>query len=101
MRELRGAGYDLSELERLLDGTTDAPEKATALAEVLARFEARRAGFYGPDDALAAADPDRLDGLGLLVWGLLEMPPALERLVLRDRRADASRCLRSGVVRRR
>ena len=57
VRELRGAGYDLSKLKPLLDGNTDAPEKATALAEVLARFEARRAGFYGPDDALAVADP--------------------------------------------
>jgi hypothetical protein len=83
VRELRGAGYDLSQLSSLLDGTTDAPEKAEALAEVLANFEARRLGFYGPDDALAVADPDRLDGLGLSVWGLLEMPPALQRLLLR------------------
>ena len=44
-------------------------------------FERRRSGFYGPDDALAAADPARLDGLGLLVWGMLDVPPALERLL--------------------
>ena len=43
-------------------------------------FERRRASFYGPDDALLAADPNRLDGLGLLVWGMLDLPPALERL---------------------
>jgi RecB family exonuclease len=83
VRELRGAGYDLTNLASLLDGLTDAPEKASSLAELLADFEARRGEFYGPDDALAVADPDRLDGLGLLVWGLLELPPALERLVLR------------------
>ena len=83
VREMRGAGYDLSDLGPLLDGTTDAPEKAVALAEILARFEARRTGFYGPDDALAAADPDRLDGLGLLVWGVLELQPAMERLLRR------------------
>src|SRR3989442_1688493 len=76
VRELRGAAYHLSQLGPTLDGTTDAPEKAEALAELLARFDARRVGFYGPDDALAVADPDRLDGLGLSVWGLLEMPPA-------------------------
>ena len=82
VRELRGAGYDLADLEPLLAGTTDAPEKSSALAELLAAFEARRAHFYGPDDALAVADPSRLDGLALLVYGVLEMPHALERLVL-------------------
>jgi RecB family exonuclease len=81
VRELRGAGYDPSDLGPLLHGATDAPEKAAALAEVLAGFEARRTGFYGPDDALAAADPDRLDGLGLLVWGVLDLQPAMERLL--------------------
>ncbi len=83
VRELRGAGYDLASLAPFLGGPTDAPEKASTLARILARFEARRAHFYGPDDALLAADPRRLDGLGLLVWGLLDMPPALERLIFR------------------
>jgi RecB family exonuclease len=82
VRELKGAGYDLSDLGPVLDGATDAPEKAGALAEILASFEARRASFYGPDDALAAADPERLDGLGLLVWGVIDLPPALERLLV-------------------
>ena len=81
VRELRGAGYELSALGPLLSGTTDADEKAGSLAEILAEFERRRSGFYGPDDALAAADPALLDGLGLLVWGMLDMPPALERLL--------------------
>lgn len=83
VRELRGAGYDLADLGPLLDGVTDAPAKATALTELLASFEARRASFYGPDDALLAADPARLDGRALLVFGLLDMPPALERLIAR------------------
>jgi ATP-dependent helicase/nuclease subunit B len=81
-RELRGAGYDLADLGPPLEGATDASEKAGSLAEILASFEQRRAGFYGPDDALVAADPGRLDGLGLLVWGLLDMPPALKRLII-------------------
>ena len=63
VRELRGAGYALSDLRPLLDGATDAPDKAAALAEILADFESRRTKFYGPDDALAAADPaDGVDG---------------------------------------
>jgi RecB family exonuclease len=81
VRELRGAGYDLSELGPLLEGATDAPEKAGSLAEILSEFERRRSGFYGPDDALLAAEPERLDGLALLVWGILDVPPALERLL--------------------
>ena len=81
VRELKGAAYDLDNLGRLLSGATDAPEKASSLADILADFETRRRGFYGPDDAVAAADPARLEGLGLLVWGLLEMPPALARLI--------------------
>ena len=83
VRELRGAGYDLSDLGPLLDGATDAPEKAGSLAGILSEFEQRRSGFYGPDDALLAADPARLDGLALLVWGMLDVPPALERLLRR------------------
>jgi ATP-dependent helicase/nuclease subunit B len=81
VRELKSAGYDVSDLAPVLDGFTDAPEKAIALTQILADFEARRGGFYGPDDALAAADPGGLTGLGLLVWGMLDLPPALERLV--------------------
>jgi hypothetical protein len=81
VRELRGAGFDLSAMDGVLDGATDAAAKAGSLAEILAAFEARRGGFYGPDDALAVADPEALNGLGLLVWGLVDMPAALETLV--------------------
>jgi hypothetical protein len=35
---------------------------------------------------LLAADRARLDGLALLVWGMLDLPPALERLL--DRIAE-------------
>src|SRR4051794_6076855 len=79
VRELRGSGYDLSKLGSLLDGATDAPRKATALVEILAELESGRTSFYGPDAALAVAAPDLLDGLGVLVWGVLDLQPALER----------------------
>lgn len=82
VRELRGAGFALAELEPVLEGLTDSPDKSAALASVLAEFERRRSGFYGPDDALLVADPGRLDGLGLLVYGMLDLAPALERLLV-------------------
>ena len=81
VRELKGAGFDLSNLAGPLGGSTDAPEKAPALAGLLAAFEQRRGAFYGPDDALQAANPDLLDGLGLLVWGVLDPSPLLEQLL--------------------
>ena len=81
VRELKGAAYDISDLAGLLDGATDAPAKAVALAEILKGFEDRRRQFYGPDDALLAADASRLDGLALLVTGMLELPAALERVL--------------------
>jgi hypothetical protein len=82
VRELKGAGYPVADLGGLLDGVTDAPGKASSLAGLLTAFEHRRRAFYGPDDALAAAEPWRLGGLGLLVWGMLDLPGALERLLL-------------------
>jgi hypothetical protein len=82
VRELKGAGYDLSDLGPSLDGTTDAPEKAGSLADLLAGFEARRREFYGPDDALLAAKPGPLGGLALLVYGMLDFQQALERLLV-------------------
>jgi ATP-dependent helicase/nuclease subunit B len=81
VRELKGAGFDVAELAEPLSGCTDAPEKAPALAGLLAAFEQRRDAFYGPDDALQAANPDLLEGLGLLVWGVLDPSPLLEQLL--------------------
>jgi ATP-dependent helicase/nuclease subunit B len=82
VRELKGAGYPVADLYGLLDGVTDASGKASSLAELLTAFEHRRRAFYGPDDALAVAEPWRLDGLGLLVWGMLDLAGALERLLV-------------------
>jgi ATP-dependent helicase/nuclease subunit B len=82
VRDLKGAGFDLGDLDGALAGTTDAAEKAPSLAELLNAFEARRTAFYGPDDALQQADPDLLDGSGLLVYGVLDPSPLLEQLIV-------------------
>jgi ATP-dependent helicase/nuclease subunit B len=81
VRELKGAGFDLADLGDAIDGCTDAVEKASALTELLAGFEERRKAFYGPDDALQVAEPALLDGVGLLVYGLLDPSPLMERLL--------------------
>jgi ATP-dependent helicase/nuclease subunit B len=82
VRELKGADYPVADLNGLLDGVTNATGKASSLAQLLTAFENRRRAFYGPDDALAAAEPWRLGGLGLLVWGTLDLAGALERLLV-------------------
>ena len=56
-------------------------DKADALTEILAEFERRRAKNYGPDDALLAADPAKVDGLALRLWGIIDLAPALKRLL--------------------
>ena len=82
VRDLKGAGFDLSELDQALSGTTDAPAKASALAELLRAFEERRTAFDGPDDALQQADPSLLEGSsGLIVFGVLDPSQLLEELV--------------------
>jgi hypothetical protein len=43
--------------------------------EILTVFEARCAAFYGPEDALSAAEADRLTRLCLLVSGMLGLGP--------------------------
>ena len=80
VRELRGAGYDLSDLGPLLDGATDAPEKAGSLAEILSDVRGSGApASTAPTTRCWPPSPTRLDGLALLVWGMLDLPPALER----------------------
>ena len=101
MRELRGAGYDLSDLGPLLDGATDAPEKAGSLAEILAEFERAPRRLLRPGRRAAGGRARRgSTGSALLVWGMLDLPPALERLLRGDRRADAGRRLSRRMCRR-
>ena len=67
VRELRGAGYDLSDLGPLLDGATDAPEKAGSLAGILSEFEQRRVRLLRPGRC-AAGRRRRLASTGSRCW---------------------------------
>jgi hypothetical protein len=67
VRELRATGYDLSDLGPALQEATGAPEKAVALTEITRGVRGTARWVPRSDDVLAAADADRLDGLGLLL----------------------------------
>ncbi|MFL5821735.1 MAG: PD-(D/E)XK nuclease family protein [Solirubrobacteraceae bacterium] len=69
--------------ERLSEVADRLPEreKVTALAAMAARHAKLRADHYDAEDALAAADPERLGADQLLVYGLWEAPEILRRAI--------------------
>lgn len=71
-RELRGARLGPAELEA---GGADA--KHAELAALYARDEQLRAAFFDTEECLRAADPARLEGSRLLVFGLWSAPALL------------------------
>ncbi len=81
VRELRGAGYDEATLAEAIDGACEVPEKADAIRTIFAEFLSRRKAFYGPDDCLLAAEPERAPWRALLAYGLWQAPAALTDLL--------------------
>jgi ATP-dependent helicase/nuclease subunit B len=77
VRELRGAGYDAESLSAAIDGSCELPEKAEAIRGVFSEFLLRRKSFYGPDDCLLAAEPERAPWRALFVFGLWQAPAAV------------------------
>jgi RecB family exonuclease len=80
-RELTQAGLDPETFWESVPAAGGNRRKFAELAELYARYGARRRGHYGPDDCLAAADPNRLGAQALCVYGLWN-PPAALRAVL-------------------
>lgn len=76
-RELRGAGYEAALLKKALEGSCEVATKERAIGEIFAEFLERRQGFYGPDDCLLAAEPDRASWEALFVHGLWQAPAEL------------------------
>ena len=70
LRELRQEGVAPETLERLAPTETESAAKGEALADLYARYLDGRGGAYDGEDALAAADPDRFDGIALLMYGI-------------------------------
>lgn len=70
LRELRQAMVDAGKL-------SGEGEKLNALAGLYEKHEQDRARFYAPDDALLAANPDRLDASALLIYGVWDASEAL------------------------
>ena len=89
VRELRGAGYDGASLaEGASRAPARSPSKEEAIGEIFAEFLERREGFYGPDDCLLAAEPERAPWEALFVFGLWQAPAELVDDARRARRAD-------------
>lgn len=82
-RELRQAGVDAAALWDGARRTAVNAEKATALGDLYAAYETRRLPFYTPDDCVALADPSRFDAPALLVYGVVDPPATLRRLLER------------------
>src|SRR4051794_9193966 len=77
VRELRGAGYDAQSLGAAIADSCEVPEKADAVQAIFSEFLSRRRSFYGPDDCLLAAEPDRAPWRSLFTYGLWDGPAAL------------------------
>jgi len=80
LADLQRAGISA---ERLAQAARELPEreKVAALAEMANRHAKLRAGHYDADDALAAADPERLGADQLLVYGLWDATEVLRRVI--------------------
>lgn len=82
LRDLRLAGVTLDALAQIAAGEPDQDDpdtrRLTSLADLHARTVAGRAGRYGSEDALAAADPAELE-TGLIVYGIWEVTALLRR----------------------
>src|SRR4051794_33375060 len=77
VRELRGAGYDGTTLAEAIADSCEVREKADAISTIFSEFLHRRESFYGPDDCLLAAEPERAPWRALFVFGLWQAPAAL------------------------
>jgi RecB family exonuclease len=81
VRELRREGIEIDELERVAAECLESAAKAEDLTALYRRYIERRLDVYDGDDALAAADPDRFDGIELLVVGIWRLGAHARRLV--------------------
>ena len=87
LRDLRVAGIEPEQLAAAAqsEDPTDADARRLgSLAELYRLSAALRASRFGPEDALAAADPSRLGATGLIVYGIWDttavLRDAMERI---------------------
>ena len=91
-QELRQAGLDpesfATAVNRLGETFPQNTSKLTSLATLFDQAQQLRAGFHGADDLLRLADPTRLDGTVLFVYGVWNLSTLQMRLLERvmDRR---------------
>jgi RecB family exonuclease len=81
LRELRREGIEVDELEGVAPECLESAAKAEDLTALYRRYVEGRRDVYDGDDALAAADPDRFNGIELLVVGIWRLGAHAQRLV--------------------
>lgn len=87
LRDLRFSDVSPAHLTRAAEADEDQDDPDTrrlaSLAALHADAQAGRAGRYGPEEALAHADPDLLGGKGLIVYGLWTVSALLQTALVR------------------
>lgn len=78
LRELTQAGVSAAQFAQAVPDLPGTRAKHEALAALYAGYEAKRSGWYGPDECLLAADPRRLDTNLLVLHGVWELSGALQ-----------------------
>jgi RecB family exonuclease len=81
LRELRREGISADALERAAPGSVESDAKAADLLDLYRRALGGRSAYYDGEDGLSAADPDRFDGVELLVVGTWKFGANARRLV--------------------
>jgi RecB family exonuclease len=81
LRELRREGISAEALEQVAARSLESTAKADDLVALYRRAVEGRGGFYDGEDAIAVADPERFDGIALLVVGIWRLGAMTRRLV--------------------
>ena len=81
VRELRGAGYSIANLAPLLDGLTMRRRRPARSRSCSPTSNPVAGSSMVPTTRSSSPTPDGLRGSPLLVYGVMDMPPALEALI--------------------
>jgi ATP-dependent helicase/nuclease subunit B len=81
VKELRQEAVSPEDFAAVAPRHCESAAKGEALAEIYARYAARRAEYYNSEDALAAAEATRFDGVALMVYGVWRLSALARKLI--------------------